>query len=78
MSLGSSRRRGRSSFSPANEWCDNERPELLRTQVLTDPHSIAKYRVNNVVVNMPEFTQSFSCKVGQPMTKPAEQVCRVW
>jgi putative endopeptidase len=29
-------------------------------------------------VNMPEFAKAFSCKVGQPMTKPAEKVCKVW
>jgi endothelin-converting enzyme/putative endopeptidase len=63
-------------LSAANEWCTNERPELLRTQVLTDPHSIDKYRVNNVVSNMPEFQQAFSCKKGQPMVR--ENACRVW
>jgi putative endopeptidase len=31
-----------------------------------------------VVVNMPEFTQAFSCKSGQPMVKPAASVCRIW
>jgi endothelin-converting enzyme/putative endopeptidase len=63
-------------LSAANEWCTNERPELLRTQVLTDPHSIAKYRINNVVSNMPEFQQAFSCKKGQPMAR--ENACRLW
>jgi endothelin-converting enzyme/putative endopeptidase len=63
-------------LSAANEWCTNERSELLRTQVLTDPHSIAKYRINNVVSNMPEFQQAFSCKKGQPMAR--ENACRLW
>jgi endothelin-converting enzyme/putative endopeptidase len=63
-------------LSAANEWCTNERPELLRTQVLTDPHSIAKYRINNVVSNMPEFQKAFSCKKGQPMAR--ENACRLW
>ena len=61
------------------QWaCENDRPEDARLRALTDPHSPAEYRINGVVVNMPEFTQAFSCKAGQPMTKPAEQVCRVW
>lgn len=63
-------------LSAANEWCTNERPELLRTQVLTDPHSIDKYRVNNVVGNMPEFQKAFGCKKGQPMVRA--NACRVW
>ena len=61
------------------QWaCENDRPEDMRLRALTDPHSPARYRINGVVVNMPEFTQAFSCKAGQLMTKPADQVCRVW
>lgn len=61
------------------QWsCTNERPEDLRLRAMTDPHSPAKYRVNGVVVNMPEFAQAFACKAGQPMVKPPEKVCRVW
>jgi putative endopeptidase len=61
------------------QWdCANERPEDLRVRAATDPHSPAQYRINGVVVNMPEFSKAFSCKTGQPMTKPAEKVCKVW
>ena len=37
-----------------------------------------EYRVNGVVVNMPEFAKAFSCKSGAPMTKPAGAVCSIW
>ena len=61
------------------QWaCENTRPEDARLRALTDPHSPARYRINGVVVNMLEFTQAFSCKAGQAMTKAADQVCRVW
>jgi putative endopeptidase len=63
-------------LSYANEWCQQYRPELMRTVVLTNPHSIPKYRVNNVVSNMPEFQQAFSCKAGTPMVRAKQ--CRVW
>ena len=56
----------------------NDRPELLRVRAITDPHSPAIYRINGVVVNMPEFAQAFSCKAGQPMVKPPAKVCRIW
>ena len=36
---------------------------------ITNPHSPGKYRVNGLVVNMPEFEKAFFCKAGQPMTK---------
>ena len=61
------------------QWvCDNDRPESLRVQAKTNPHSPGKYRINGVVVNMPEFAQAFSCKPGQPMAKKPEEICRIW
>ena len=63
-------------LSYANSWCQQVRPEFMRTIVLTNPHSIPKYRVNNVVSNMPEFQEAFSCKKGAPMVRPNQ--CRVW
>jgi endothelin-converting enzyme/putative endopeptidase len=61
------------------QWaCENDRPEDLRERAITDPHSPAKYRINGVVVNVPEFGPAFSCKPGSPMVKPAGKVCKVW
>jgi putative endopeptidase len=61
------------------QWaCENNRPENERVNAITDPHSPGKYRINGVVVNMPEFGSAFSCKVGQPMVKPTEKICHVW
>lgn len=57
-------------------WCGDERPEMIRLQVQTDPHSPRKYRVNGVVQNMPEMGNAFGCKLGQPMM-PVNS-CRVW
>ena len=59
------------------QWaCENTRPEDERVSAKTDPHSPGKYRVDGLVVNMPEFRQAFQCKVGQPLYK--EPVCKVW
>ena len=59
------------------QWaCENNRPEDLRDRALTNPHSPGKYRVNGLVINMPEFEKAFSCKAGQPMVR--ENRCKVW
>jgi len=59
------------------QWaCENDRPENLRVNAMTDPHSPGRYRVNGLMVNMPQFQQAFQCKPGQPMVK--EKRCRVW
>ena len=57
-------------------WCENSRPEVVRTQVQTDPHSPDHFRANGAIVNQPNFGAAFGCKQGQPMT-PAKN-CRVW
>jgi len=73
-----------SGFTPVQQfflafgqnWCGSMRPERLRLQVQTDPHSPEEFRIKGVIQNMPEFGQAFGCKVGQPMM-PAD-ACHVW
>jgi endothelin-converting enzyme/putative endopeptidase len=61
------------------QWaCGSERDENKRLNAITNPHSPPEYRINGVVVNLPEFAEAFSCKAGQPMVKEKEKVCRVW
>jgi len=68
--------RQRFFLSYAFGWCSEWRPELIRLAVLTDPHSFSKYRVNNTLANMPEFSVAFSCHQGQPEARV--NACRVW
>ena len=59
------------------QWaCENNRPENLRVNALTNPHSPGYARINGVVSNMPEFQKAFGCKANQPMVHTP--VCRVW
>jgi endothelin-converting enzyme/putative endopeptidase len=60
----------------ARVWCGSERPETRRLQAQTDPHSLAQYRVNGVVSNMPEFARAFSCTPGDAMVR--KNACKVW
>ncbi|HEU4729086.1 MAG TPA: M13 family metallopeptidase [Kofleriaceae bacterium] len=57
---------------------DAIRPETQRLMVQGDPHPIAKFRVIGPLSNMPEFQQTFSCKPGAAMLRPADQRCAVW
>ena len=60
------------------QWaCENERPENLRVNAITNPHSPGKYRVNGIVSNIPEFWKAFNCKDGSAMVRGAK-ACRVW
>ncbi|WP_422018479.1 M13 family metallopeptidase [Roseateles sp.] len=61
------------------QWdCADARPEALRVRAKTDPHSPARWRINGVVVNMPEFEKAFACKPGAKLVKAAGQHCKVW
>jgi endothelin-converting enzyme/putative endopeptidase len=60
----------------AQNWCENSRPESVRAQVLTDPHSPDHFRANGAIVNQPGFAEAFGCKKGTPMV-PVNS-CRVW
>jgi endothelin-converting enzyme/putative endopeptidase len=63
-------------LSYAGVWCSNVRPEMMRTLVMSNPHPLDRFRVNNVVSNMPEFAHAFGCHKGQAMVR--ENMCRVW
>ncbi len=59
------------------QWaCSNERPENLRLRAMTDEHSPAQYRINGVVVNMPQFQEAFHCKANTPLVR--KDRCVVW
>jgi putative endopeptidase len=61
------------------QWdCNDARPEYLRVKAKTDPHSPGRYRINGVVVNMPEFEKAFACNPGQAMVKKPQERCKVW
>jgi endothelin-converting enzyme/putative endopeptidase len=61
------------------QWdCNDSRPEALRVGALTNPHSPGRYRINGVVVNMPEFETAFACKPGAKLVKAKGQHCKVW
>jgi len=51
-------------------WRESNTNESLRTLVLTDTHSPARFRVNGVVFNVPEFYRAF------PNIKPSDKLYR--
>ncbi|HHQ14231.1 MAG TPA: M13 family peptidase, partial [Chromatiales bacterium] len=59
-------------------WRTKYRQERLREMLLSDPHSPARYRVNGVLRNLPEFYSAFDVKPGDPMYLPPEQRAKIW
>ncbi len=65
-------------ISFAQIWKNNATDEALRTQVATDPHSPAKFRVNGTLSNMPEFFTAFNIKEGAKMRQPKDKIAKIW
>ncbi|WP_400192947.1 M13 family metallopeptidase [Hymenobacter sp. B81] len=56
----------------------NIRPEALRQQILTDPHSPDQYRTIGPLMNMPQFYQAFGCQPGQKMVRTDDDRAKIW
>jgi putative endopeptidase len=59
-------------------WMVNERPESVASQVKSNEHSPAKFRVNGPLANMPEFYQAFGVKQGSAMWVPDNLTVKIW
>jgi putative endopeptidase len=59
-------------------WLGHARNEQLRTQVLTDVHSPAKYRVNGPFSDVDAFYDVFKVKPGNKMYLPDSARVRIW
>lgn len=61
------------------QWaCGHMTDEEARVRALTGVHSPLRYRINGVVVNLPEFAEAFQCQAGQAMVRKPADVCRIW
>ncbi|MBC6607256.1 M13 family metallopeptidase [Hymenobacter sp. BT188] len=62
----------------AQIWRTNARPESLRQQVLTDPHSPGQFRTNGPLQNMPQFYEAFGCKDDAKMVRAETRRAVIW
>jgi len=65
-------------LSWAQAWRRNYRPESLKLQVNTDPHSPGRFRTIGPLSNMPEFAEAFECKQGDAMVLSADKKAVIW
>ena len=62
----------------AQIWAANQRPEFERLMVNTNPHPLDRFRAIAAPSNMPAFAQAFDCHAGDPMVRPAAEMCQIW
>ena len=62
----------------AQAWQEKSRDDAERQQLLSDPHSPAKFRVDGVVRNVDAWYTAFNIKPGDKMYLPPEQRVHIW
>jgi putative endopeptidase len=65
-------------MSWATVWRTLTRPDALRTQVKTDPHSPGIYRATQPLKNIDAFYEAFDIKEGDAMYLAPEKRVRIW
>lgn len=63
-------------ISAANVWCSKERDEMLKLQLLSDPHSPSRFRIIGPFSNAESFSNDFNCVPSSNMN-PTHK-CTVW
>lgn len=62
----------------AQVWRNKSREEALRQQLISDPHSPARYRVNGVVRNFDEWYEAFGVIEDDDLYLEPEERIRIW
>lgn len=57
---------------------ENERPEAVKTAVLTDPHSPGVFRINGPASNLPEFYTAFNVQKGDKLYRAPKDRAKIW
>jgi endothelin-converting enzyme/putative endopeptidase len=62
----------------AQAWQEKDREDAERQQILTDPHSPGKYRVNGIVRNVDAWYKAFNVQPGDKLYLAPEQRVHIW
>ncbi len=62
----------------AQAWAGNMRPEEIRRQTASDPHSFRKFRVDGIVRNLDAWYTAFGVQPGDALYIAPEKRARVW
>jgi putative endopeptidase len=62
----------------AQVWQSKDREDAERRQILTDPHSPARYRVNGVVRNVDAWYKAFNVQPGDKLYVAPDQRVHIW
>ena len=59
-------------------WMVNVKDEALASQIMTDVHAPAQFRINGPLSNIPDFYEAFHIKKGDKMFRPEALRVKIW
>ena len=59
-------------------WMVNIKDEALASQIMTDVHAPAQFRINGPLSNIPDFYEAFHIKKGDKMFRPEALRVKIW
>jgi len=62
----------------AQVWRDKSRPDALKRQVATDPHSPARFRIDGPMRNIDAWYDAWGMKPGDKLYLKPEDRVRIW
>jgi putative endopeptidase len=65
-------------LSWAQVWRQKQRDDALRQQVVSDPHSPARYRINGTIRNVDGWYDAFGVKPGDALYVAPQDRVRIW
>jgi predicted metalloendopeptidase len=65
-------------LSWAQVWREKQHDEDLRSQVTSDPHSPANFRINGVVRNVDAWYTAFDVRPAEKLYLPPQERVRIW
>lgn len=62
----------------ARLWCEIQREGIAKLRVKTNTHPLGSARVNEIIKHQSGFREAYSCKPGDPMVIPENEIVKVW
>ena len=62
----------------AQAWRGSQRPEAIKTQVASDPHSPRRFRIIGPLRNLDAWYQAFNVQPGDKFYIPPDKRVRIW
>lgn len=62
----------------ARAWCETQTASMQERRLKSDPHALGMARANEQMKHQPAFSKAFSCKAGDKLVLPENEMVKIW